>query len=54
MFAGSGVGMDTEGGWVMPDIVVTIRKVGEEPQTAVIRDVMLVSLIVLSKRGSWS
>ena len=49
MFAGSGGGYDTEGGWAMPDIVVTIRKLGEEPQTAVIREVMLVSANTLLK-----
>ncbi|XP_024365722.1 putative transcription elongation factor SPT5 homolog 1 [Physcomitrium patens] len=37
---GSGGGFDYEGGWVMPDIVVTIRKIGEETQTAVIREVL--------------
>ncbi|KAG0615572.1 hypothetical protein M758_5G052200 [Ceratodon purpureus] len=46
---GSGGGYDTEGGWAMPDIVVTIRKLGEEPQTAVIREVMLVSANTLLK-----
>lgn len=46
--AGSGVGLDTEGGWAMPDILVTIRKLGEEPQPAVIREVMMVSVTVLT------
>jgi len=44
--SGSGGGVDTEGGWAMPDILVTIRKLGEEPQPAVIREVMLVSVNV--------
>lgn len=44
--AGSGGGLDTEGGWVMPDTVVSIRKLGKEIQTAAIRQVMLVSLVV--------
>lgn len=30
----------------MPDILVTIRKLGEEPQPAVIREVTLVSVTV--------
>lgn len=36
--------MDTEGRWAMPDIVVSIRKAGEEPQIGVVRDALMVCL----------
>lgn len=34
--------MDTEGRWGLPDIVVTVRKPGEESQIGVIRDALMV------------
>lgn len=36
--------MDAEGRWAIPDIVVAVRKVGEEPQIGVIRDALMVYL----------
>lgn len=42
--AGTGGGLDTEGRWAMPDIVVSIRKAGEEPQIGVVRDALMVCL----------
>jgi hypothetical protein len=42
--AGTGGGLDTEGRWAIPDIVVSVRKVGEEPQIGVIQDALMVYL----------
>jgi hypothetical protein len=36
--------LDTEGRWAMPDIVVSIRKAGEESQIGVVRDALMVCL----------